>query len=128
MVEEFLVSISKRSESHASPRREKCRGCRRVSNLGQQLRKRSVGAFVLNHPARETEFKNAFSQIVCRLGVLPTEMGNSHFDVEMIKVWDPGRSADDQGAFAKIESLKDMCRIKSLPACAWLLTSKVEIG
>ena len=54
MVEEFPVSIPERGESDAAPRGKERGSRRRVSNLGQERRQRSVGAFVLDHPARET--------------------------------------------------------------------------
>jgi hypothetical protein len=83
---------------------------------------------MLDHSTRETEFKDTFSQIVRGFSVLPTEIGNRQFDIEILKMRDPGRSPDDQGALAKKEPLQNLSRIKALPACAWLLASEVEIG
>src|SRR5260370_4577038 len=83
---------------------------------------------MLHHPARVPEFENAFPETVCGFSVLPAEIRNRQFDVEILNVWDPSGGADYQGTFAKKESLKNLCGIKTLPAGARLITSEIDIG
>ncbi len=94
----------------------------------QKHGQRSIGAFVLHHPAGVTEFKDAFPEIVGGFSVLPAEIRDRHFDVEILKMRDPGGGADDQGAFTKKEPLKNLRGIKTLPAGARLIASEIEIG
>ena len=83
---------------------------------------------MLHHPAWEPEFEDTFPQIVRGFSVLPAEIGDRHFDVEILEMRNPGGSADDQGALAKKEPLKNLCGIQTLPAGAWLLASEIDIG
>jgi hypothetical protein len=83
---------------------------------------------MLHHPAWVPEFEDAFSKVVCGFSVLPAEIRNRQFDVEILNVRDPGRGTDYQGTFAKKEPLKNLCGIKALPAGAGLITSEIDIG
>src|ERR1700747_1480091 len=83
---------------------------------------------MLHHPAWEPEFEDTFPKVVCGFSVLPAEIRNRQFDVEILNVRDPSGGADDQGTFAKKESLKNLCGIKTLPAGARLIASEIDIG
>src|ERR1700747_3241677 len=83
---------------------------------------------MLHHPALVPEFENAFPEIVCGFSVLPAEIRDRQFDVEITDVRDPSRGTDDQGTFAKKESFKNLCGIKTLPAGARMINSEIDIG
>ena len=63
---------------------------------------RPISARMLLQPAWEPEFEDAFPKVSCGFSVLPAEIRNRQFDVEILNVRDPRRGADYQGTFAKI--------------------------
>jgi hypothetical protein len=83
---------------------------------------------MLHHPAWESELQDAFPEVVCGFSVLPAEIGDCQFNVEIPNVRDSGTGADYLRTFAKKEAFKNLRGIKALPAGAGLITSEIDIG
>ena len=62
------------------------------------------------------------------LRVLPAEIRDGHFQIEVLDLRDPGRGADNERPLTKVETLENLRRFEALPARARLVAGEVARG